>query len=353
MNISGAFNNLSQSFKDYCSSTKQASMTLIVEMKELRNIPEFFQKTCQVAYASLQLLFLRYPAASSSLSQFSAALLTTANMHDFYRFLRHPSDWMFPVRAEAIDEDLVLENLVAYLEENGFDTEVGGEPADLRMIVKKCVTAQLKQMASNNDGYCNIETFRDLLQKRLRKVKDDNYDFSNVDLTDLNEKNDQYSVAKWMRHTPLVERIMNINWKIVDMLTVGVHLKEWGFLNTAELADRIGQYRCFHWIKDQHLEKWLVGLVCSAYAWRLLESVRKLNDEVLTKQDKNQALWAAITSTAELVLHGSNYLNLIGKTKIDTKYIHCFAIVSKSLGLVSLAIQKHDFFAKPDAASAA
>lgn len=350
MNISGAFHNLSQSFKDYCYNTQQATMSVFVEMRNLRNIPDFFQKTCQVAYASLQLLLLRYPHASPSLSRFSTGLLTTADMHDFYRFLRHPTDWFFPVRAETINENAVLEDLVGNLKYNGF----GKDPAELRKIVKECLLAQLKQMASEGDAYCEVETFRDMLQERLRKVKSNNFDFSKVDLSDLNKnKAAVYAISEWVRHVPLLDRIMDFNWKVVDALTVGLHLQQWGFLDTAQWANRIGQYRGFDWIKDHRLDKWVVGLVCSAYAWKMLEGVRKLNDELLTKQEKSQARWGVITSAAELVLHGTNYLNLMGKTKIDTTYLHCFAIISKSLGLLSLAVQRHEFFQKPDVAPAA
>ena len=60
MNISETFRGIPKSFVNYCYSSQQAGMSVIIKLKELRQDTEFFQKVCQIAFAAL-------PAASGSL----------------------------------------------------------------------------------------------------------------------------------------------------------------------------------------------------------------------------------------------------------------------------------------------
>lgn len=364
-NISGAFRDVSQSFGNYCNTMHQNALSVGVRFKELRNDPEFFQKVCQIAYASLQLI--------ASLDAVSSIFFTTAAMHDFYRVIRYPRHWFFPVDSKAIDEFAALKDLTHYLaqeivgkaesvfDEEEEEIELRDEVLDTLLcdIVKECLKDQLKLMEDNNDAYRSLDEFIGQLQKRLRKVESEDFNFgdfkfSELDLSGLNEANREYHVSQWIRHVPLIEKIMNINWAVVDVITVAWCAKEWNLFDTAKHAATIGQCRGFQWVQNQNLEHWLIGLVFSAYAWKLLEAVRKLRDEALTTEEKHQARWNAVASLAEMAFFGSLFTNLIGKTQINNAYVHLLAIGAKSLGLLSIATRpRHQFFQQPEAAPAA
>lgn len=345
MNIQEVFRDCYVSVKNCCYRADQFTMSAILKAKALRNNPDFFQKTCQIAFSSLQLLFNYHPERKNSLARLSIVLLT-ANMHDFFRFIQQPRQWFYPVNVEAINEDAVLEDLTLYLYHHRF----GSEPIhqhtqqylELMEIVKNCLSDQLNQMIANDDSYRNLNEFIQVLQKRLR-TKD--YDFSGINLNDLQAPNSVYDISKWVKHVPLLKRIENINWSIVDLGCAGLFLQEWHLLDTAKWANRIGQYSALQWVKEQRLDNWVTGLVCTGFFWKFLESVRKLNDEVLTMQEKREAHWSAVTSLADLIFFGAIYLNLSGKTRFNNVYMQCFAIVARSLGLLSIITRpKHQFF---------
>lgn len=159
-----------------------------------------------------------------------------------------------------------------------------------------------------------------------------------------------------MQRPPLLERIGNVIWTIVDVGCIGIYLQGWKLLDTAKWAAQIGQYRLFNWVKDCQLGHVVTGLVWTGFTLKLIEAVRKLTDEklVLTSQQKRQATWDVITSTAESILFGATYLSQTGRLRINATYLLCGAIIAKSLGLLAIAVQpKREFFQRPQVASAA
>lgn len=408
MDIPRAFGNFYKSCQHYCykieqSAVPQAAMSTEWKVKTLFSDTDFFQKICQVAFASLQLFIIRYPAIAGSLARFSF-VLTTANMHDFYRFVQHPLPWFCPITAKSINEFAVLNDLTDLLckktkrqkiivndeiideddileseseteverqnklkgaNENKIENTENIEKNDeilreaLFGIAKECLDAQLKQMNTHGDAYRDLDTFVELLKKRLndpvlqerlKGAVSGNLCFLNLDLSELNRKN--YDLSKWIRHVPLAEKIMHINWSIVDIGCVGLYLQGWNLIDTAKWANCIGQYPGFQWVVNHHLDHWVVGLVCTAFSWKLFEAVRQLCDEALTKQQRDVACRNVITSLAELVLFGAIFANQMGKTHFNNVHLQCFAIAAKSLALLSIATMlSHKFFQKPQAAS--
>jgi hypothetical protein len=314
-------------------NSPQVAMSTVLKLKDFRDNPEFFQKVCQVAHASLQLIMIRYSEAAS-LSRLSSVFVA-ANMHDFYSFLKQPRQWFCPISAETIDENKVLKSL----------TNVVSNQIDVKKLVenvrddtlKSVLKAQLEEMAAHSDAYHSAEDFKRVLYAHLKKTE--TFVYLRFDLDEL---------EICLRHTSLAERLKNVTWTLLDVGCIAFYFKEWKLLDTAKLAERIGQFRGLHWIKNQSLGTTLIGLVFTGFALKLFEAVRKLEDEALTQQEKNQARWDRVTSAAELVLWGSVYLNLIGRTKIDNVYIQCLAIFAKSLGLISIAMRPaHEFFQEP------
>lgn len=405
MSIQGAFQDIPQSFNYYCHTTQQATMSVILKLKELRNDPEFFLKICQIATASLQLIIAHYPDAAF-LSRFSF-VFTTADMHNFYRFLRRPYQWFCPVSTETIDENLVLKDLTQFIYrklkdnvsvddewadvvddyfwvdltenkddhvENKDNHDSENEAIDsedfntLNRFLRECLNVQLERMRDNYDyAYRDLDKFKDDMSKCLKQADFDKHQFDNItfdelsavmdDLSALNANNEDYHVAQWIRHETLAETITKLNWAIVDIGCVGLYLEGWKLLDAAKWTERIGQYPGFQWVKNQQLDRCVLGLVCTAYAWQLFEAARKLHDQrlqPLTKQESRQAKWNVITSTAELILWGSVFLNQIGQTQFNNAYLQWLAIGAKSLGLLSIVVQpKHEFFQQPQSAPAA
>lgn len=345
--VLGAINNFPQSFGNYCYATQHAGLSAIVKLKEMRNNPDVYQKIGQIAFSSLQLIMIKF-APTSALAELSL-VVSAVGMHDFYRVVQYPRHWFFPINAQKIDEKAVLDDLIRclipqFIDEENFVTPEQG--AHLYAKAQECLHAQLELMAKHDDAYRSVDEFIGQVQKRLQKVQaeDFGFDFSTVDLSELTTSND-YNVKKWIRHVPTLEKIMNINWAVADVLTFGWWLGVWNIVNTTKLAETMGQYRAFGWAKNQNLETCLIGSICTGYVWKLLESVRKLRDENLTKVERSQAQWNAVTSVADLAFFGTIFTNMIGQTKINNTNVQLLALGARSLGLLSLLIKpKNEFF---------
>jgi|GEM_PF-3602806 len=375
MNIQRPFSSAFASFKNYCESTQKVAKSIVVSFCAFRNDPDFFQKVFQVAFAVLQLIIIRSPGVRD-LSRLSF-VLKTANMHDFYRFIQQPRQWFFPVKAETIKENRVLEDLIKYIQNrdnevevkipelNPFDTrEEGaaiqlseldqleikerGEPevqdklnendhSDVRKLVKKVLGQLLSTMASEDHAYRNFDEFKNALQVRLNKNLSEDLDLTDLQVT-----------PQWIRRTPFIERIINLSWFIVDIGCIGLYFQEWRLLDTAKWAAHMGQYSAFRGVKDHHLAHWVVGLVSSTFAIKLVEMTRRLQDDALTVEERRHTRWNWVTALGELVFFGTTYMDMMGQIKVNHAYLHCFAIVAKSLGLLSIVTRpKHQFFQKP------
>ncbi len=352
MSIQSTLRNLPQAFKDYCRESQQAGLAVIGKFKEFRNDPEFFQKVCQVAFASLQLIFSRYEHLSTSLARF-AFTLQTANMHDFYGFLKQPRKYFLPVSADTIHEHTVLQALTLAMYKGVYKKEAKPEDAAspafrmVKEIARSCLEAQLIEMAKFNDAYSSLEKLQEVLENRLHATKVKGFDFSKIKLEGFLDNPEL--VEKFFRHTPLVESITNWTWAAVDIGVIGLYLHGWKLLDTAKWAERIGQYPAFAWVKNQHLERWVLGLVAGAFALQVIEGTRKLRDVALTREQKIIERWNVMTSSAETILWGGTFLNLTGRLHIANSYLYGFAIFTKTLGLLSIAVRpKHVFFQKPE-----
>lgn len=334
--LGAALQDLSTSFQSYYHKTLQGGMSVVLKMSDFRNNPDFFQKTCQVVFAGMQLSIISDPTRSPLLSRISNAL-KTANLHDFYAMVQRPRQWFLPISAGSINETKLLEGLLNYAEA----TEQYDQ--DLPSVLQNCIEDQLIQMASSNDAYHNMDEFLSVLQKRLDAQSYPNF------LSDLEKDNPIYLANEWVRQATLADRIANLNWTVVDAGCIALYFQEWGLLDTAKWAERISQNSKFQWVKTQSLETWVVGVVCTGFAWKLFESTRRLFDEKLTKEAKSQMRWNAITSLGELVLFGASYTNLVGLTTFNNVYLQSFAVAAKSLGLFSIAMKpSHEYFKEND-----
>lgn len=344
MNVSRPWYALPQSIATYCDATQQATLSVMTKIRDFRNNPELFQKICQVTGAVLQLIIIHHPERDHLKRLW--ATVSAAGMHDFYSGLKLPVWGLFHVSAECIDENKVLKSLIEILMKQVPDIGNTKEEREkgLHQKAKEYLQSQLKDMTEQSYVYRNVEEFKGVLARRLKDSEDPEYDFTTVDLAGLDVP---------LRHVPLLERIANFNWAIVDIGCIGFYFHAWNLLDTAKWAEKIGQYQGFQWVRHSSLEHWVVGLLTTAFALKLVEAVRKLRDEVLTQQEIRQARWNAITSCAEVILFSSVYLNLMGLTKFNTIHIQCLTILAKSLGILSIVTKpKHQLFQMPSSAAA-
>ncbi len=330
-----------QSFVDYLDAAKQNAFASVKALKELRNDPDVLQKTLQVGYASLQLIMEKFPSASYG--RLSSTCTLAAGMHDFYRIVQYPRDLFFPINAEGINEFNLGQDLFKFINEKYFVDGLSKEEANLlETILIDELTKQLELMNANSDAYRNFAEFLSQVEVRLKKNKD--LDFSEIDLSNVEDIEKNYA-KRWTRYPSTIEKIMGLNWGLTDVLAIVWWGREWKLIDTAKIADRIGQYPVFQQFKEYQLETILIGAVCSAFVLKLFEAIRVLRDEDLTEQDLFKYSSNVATSLAELAFYGSIFGNLIGKTQIKPVVINTLAIAAKVIGIISLATRpKHKFF---------
>lgn len=315
--------------------TAQSAMAIACNARDLiRNNPDFFQKMCQVAYASLQLIEAHNPGMTY-LSRFQFALGTYL-MHDFYSMIKKPYQWCFPVRADTIDENAVLASLTQVLQAQ-LDPLGQYNTTEIAHIAKSALKTRLELMARTDDGFKNAKGFKDVLENQIRAMHSPSFSLTTVTLA---------PIEVTLKSVSIGERLTNYNWTLVDMGTVLTFFREWNFVDTAKWADRIGHIRGFQWVNSNSLDAWVVGGVCTGFSLKLVEASRKLWYVKMTDNDRRQARWDVITSVVELTFYSPLFLNLVGKTAIANSTLQWFAVGAKSLGLISLATRpKHVYFA--------
>lgn len=329
-------NYIPEPIRDIAYQSGQNAAALLYKVRDLRNDTEFFEKVGQAASYCIQLLMLSYPGAAS-LSRLHVALQTVL-LHDAYTFLKKPWEWIYPVNAEMIEENEILANLIEVLQDqiDQIDPNQLSVPADVEELARECLEHRLGAMRRSDDAYRSVDVFKDVLERQICETDDPIFDLANVDLTDLDVP---------LRHVPLLERVTNWNWAVVDLGCVGFFLHEWKLIDTAKWAESIGQVPGFQWIRSQSLETWVIALVCTGFTVRLVEAARKLQDEALTEEDSRVARWQIITSIFEFSFYGAIYLNRIGQSSIQNSTIQWLGIVAKAFGLVYIASRPaHQFF---------
>lgn len=317
----------------------QNAAALLLKVKDLRNDVEFFEKVGQAASYCIQLLMLNYPGTSMSKLELA---LQTVLLHDAYSFLKKPREWIYPVSAEMIEENEILASLTEVLQDQ-IDPNHLNVPG-VQTLAEECLEHRLGSMRRSGDAYKSVDAFKEVLKRQIQETDDPNFDLSTVDLTDLDVP---------LRHVPILERVTNWNWAIVDLGCVGLFLHEWKLLDTAKWAENIGQVPGFQWTRSQSLETWVVALVCTGFTLRLVEAARKLQDEALTEEETRAARWQIVTSIFEFSFYGAIYLNRIGKSSIQHSTIQWLGIVAKAFGLVYIASRPAHQFFQPYVAPAA
>lgn len=334
--------NVSQTYSTVALRLGQTPGSFFRKVGAWRSDPEFFEKVCQVAMAAIQLLMAECPG-KEYLTRFNFAL-STSLLHDFYSFLKQPRQWFFPVTIDRIDENGVKNSLITVLQAQLDPT--GSHVTEIQQLAETCLAKRLTYMREKEDAYRSADEFKQVLQIQIRNMGQSvtPFDCSTIDLTNLDVK---------LRHISFGERLTNLNWSIVDVGCVAVYFNEWKLINLSNWAQQIGTIPGFAWIKNRSLDAWVLGMVCSGFALKLYEATRKLFDEAMTEQERTKARVDVATSTTELVLYGTMFLNRIGQSSIDLSVIQWMTIISKSFGLYCIATRKSHVYFQPKIAAAA
>lgn len=358
---------------------KQKTIAFIIQAERVRKNTDISQKVCQIGEAILDLMIAHSPRFAY-LADLKWSLGKTANLHDFWRVLYHPSQMISSVDCCSIDEYQTHASLVkllvryeelpgeAYKEINGRLYALQPESAEgkrleqLEIVAKGYLHAQLSSMASNNDSYQNVEEFKLVLRRRIQQNPwfdvrpmptpgvdhvDSAWDLQGFPLTDLEVT---------VRAPSLAERITHILWRPVDWGTVFLDLKEWNLVDTAKLAARFSDKTGIEWVKNQDLVTWVIGAVCTNFGILLFESCRKLRDEKgLTVEQKTALRQDALYYFAEVISNGMNFMDHVGIKHFDHHYMQLARLAAKSIGVWSFFNKPRvDFFAQmPTAGTAA
>lgn len=330
----------------FTNAVYQGTVSFVSKAKELRNNTDFFQKTCQVMFASLRLVIDRYPAAKY-LSKF-AVTLDTANIHDFYHIFVLPRDLFFPVKVDRLDPQQLADALIEEMDSQCpitqqalvTDSTVAGEDEEesqdfatrKKSLAHECVRNVLLKMAANDDASTSVEDVKKKLYRELVPfnslygcVFDPLFTLDGIDVT--------LASRSW---SGLFQDCL---WKVVDFGSVGLYLNEWGILDTAKLGLQFGSVRGLQWVADQKLLSWVYGLVCTGYILQLLGAVRELGGGGLSAGEKRGAQLRLISSCSEVLYQGSNFLNSSGRVAIPTTVVLSLGIIAKSIGLLGLIYQ--------------
>lgn len=317
---------------------KQTAISFLKNCHTLRNNTDFFEKIGQVAYAAIQLVMMHFPG-TQYLSRLSFAF-STVLMHDFYSFLKQPTKWFYPLNLSRIDQNAALTDLTTTLQEQLDPTGAHGD------VVQRLARAHLEYrfqvMGENNDTYRSVDEFKEVLQKQIRETKNkvilEKIAPATIPATFNLEAVSLTKFHMTLTHVPLLERLGNLTWILVDVGTVGYFFQKWNLLDTAKWGERIGKVPGFQWVPSNSFDTWVIGGVCTGFGLKLVEAVRKLYDEAeaMTTEQKRQARWDVVTSIAEGIFYGAIFMNRIGQCAIKDSNIQWLAIIAKSLGLLSI-----------------
>ncbi len=308
---------------------EQVVVSTIETAKRLRNHGDILQKICQVAFPAIQLLMLYNPGLAP-LSRFAFVLAKTASMHDFYRLFVRPRSSFLPLTADTLDATAIYKALTDDCR-NRYG-EIDQDKLGHVEVVHKKVDAFFQEMRKLDDAYHNMQevaiAFLSYVDRNGGGLEH-GVRQSIIDILTDNPK--QFEVQP-----TLIASIANKNWMVVDMGCVALCFQEWNLLDTAKWAARVGQYSAFRWVSHLHLEKCVVALVATGFAWSALEAFRRQRDDSLTHEQFVVERWNVIANGLETVAWGTTFAALCGVVAIAPAYLYGMALFVKSVGLMSL-----------------
>jgi hypothetical protein len=299
------------------------------KLEKWREDTEIFKKVGQVAESCLRLAALL--SVSTPFPRLTS-VVTVVALHDFYRFLKIPVKFIFPIDAEAIDDEQLLTNLVNHMNQNNqafAAHQQGTDEGGLKALVRSILVKLLKNMYDLDYSFRDVDQFKNALQERFDGP--DGVQLRQIGVLDLT------GLKIPLKPVFLLDRKIKIDWLGVDIATVLFNCKEWNLVDTAHLANQVGRYSALSLLKSQSLLAWVLGAVCLGYSLEFAKAgCQLLFAKHLTGDERKRARWSLIASLGEAILFGSLFLDDRQFMQIPSASIFKIAIFSRSLGILSI-----------------
>lgn len=336
-----------------CNSAVDTANHYLFLLKDMRNDPLAFQKTFQVAYAAIQLGNMHYK--TDYLGKFSS-VAQAVSMHDFYLIVKEPRDYLFQVNADRIDAPAVLASLETELARQ-LPQLPGNTPEAIHDFAKTMLQRQLESMANNKDAYRLKEHFLEALQNRVREVGENPHtetlngyvipvigNRANLDLS---------AVVVDLVPKSKLDRLIHWNWGAVNLLCVTSFFQSWNWLDLSKYAARLGQSPASNWVRNQSLETWLRGGVCTGFLMTFCREAYKLTrTSQPTEAEKCKTKRDALVAFCEVAYQGLGLFNHMKILPVGAGIIHLAAFITKAIGiwvLVENSKFKPNYFRNPAA----
>lgn len=240
------------------------------------------QKICQVAIAIIQAINLY--CDTHYLEKF-VKLLDTANLHDFYEFLKLPSTLLYPICFERIES-----------------IQIQQRNDQLIPFVNK--------MADKGRAYRSVDELKAALAKKL------NVEANTIEVS--------------LKPISILEALSMGSFTFVTVGYVPLFLQEWKVIDLSGIAHQLGRYQVSSWISTHSLDQWVRGGLCAGFLVRFVEASWLLYQGQKSFSDKRRAQWDLITGLTEFVF---NYAVLRGHQE---GVVIALTFIAKSIGLLSI-----------------
>lgn len=321
-----------------------AAGAVVHKVKECARDTEFYQKMAQIVMSVFQIRGMAN-AYSSFLSTCG-----TACLHDFYHIIQQPRDQLFPINASSFDEEKMY---ARYIEIRGAETSTDND----KKAFKDGIADYLKDLELRGAAFRTVEAARKDYIAYITRITSEELWVMNGSLYQFwrsdEKKVKDVEFAKYLRKSTLLERILNVNWLVVDVACVACYLKEWQLLDLAKYAARIGQVRGLGWVNTQHFDSWFYASITSGFLIKLTIATKQLWKAESTPKEKTRARWDIVTSVAEAALYAASWAGQVGIIRRDDTRLAWITLAAKSLGVMSILVRpKYEFFEKSAATSA-
>jgi hypothetical protein len=339
-----------------CTSIKTKLFGVVTVLKNDRDDLAISTKVVQIGLSALGLYNWHFN--KQAFGKLSATLTNAADMTFFWAIVQQPRSWFFPVTADSINvpaaERILTQALTEMYGVGNTHNNLQHIDENIRFAAKVILKEQLDAMsAPRGPVYRNAQEFADALASRVRSK--DHYIVRHTEATEptpyLLDKAHGAEVGFTFKdfhltdcRFPLVkpsllQRITNFNWLVVDLGTTTMFLKFWNLVDTGKIAKSIGESKIFGKqlfgvVNLQPFEVWVRGSIVTGLVLNLIDVAKRCSKyNTLDASDRKKLKLDAIANAADLVYHGSTFVNEAGIKTIPAGYLDALSIVARTVGI--------------------
>lgn len=320
-----------------CEAVRQGASTAMIELNEVRQDPEGFQRICLVALSVLE--GINYCCGCTCLPKLAAAL-EVANSLDFYGFLKIPYHFFHVIDPDKIDEFHTLTCLEHVLCVNwgiGVQSEKGKlQDPHVHDFAKHCLSGLLSHMSVNDLASVDDKKFTTTLQEWM---VDELTARPNLNLAGWEKGVIDLSLLEVVqKKDSWLETLANLTFMAVDIGDVPTCLNEWNLIDLGAWASTLGSFRLLSWVPSQSLDTWVRVGLCAGFFLRFLEACRLLREKELGEVTARRAQWERLLSASEFLF------NFSVLCRASPPVIIFLTFVAKSIGIALIVYRPNVCF---------